>query len=81
VRAPALDDARASLLQATQRGDELVDGGEKIPRDGGGSRDVQCRWEGVVGTLAHVHGVVGVEAPLAGNGVAAVGNDLVDVHV
>ena len=68
-------------LQPAERRRQRVDGGDDLILDRTDGRDVHRGREGVVGRLGHVDVVVRVQELFACDLVAAVGNDLVAVHV
>ena len=81
VGAAALDDALVFRFQPLKGLNQRIDGREDLVLDGQHRRDVHRGGEGVVGGLGHVDVVVGVQQLFAGDLIAAVGDDLVGVHV
>ena len=87
VGATNLDDVVKGLRLRRQRVPQALHPGKGRFHDGGVGRDVHRRGEGVVGALALVHVVVGVNRTVAlaegapCKDMGAVGHDLVDVHV
>lgn len=81
MRAPRFDDALVLLHQAAEGVRKEVDAREQpvLNRNDGG--DVHCRREGIVRALRHIGVIVRVEDFLTCDLVAAVRDDLVDVHV
>jgi hypothetical protein len=81
-----LDDVVPGVGLAVECGVELVERGDQAVGRGDGGGDVQGGREAVVGRLAHVDVVVGMDRGLAAAGagedlVGAAGDDLVRVHV
>ena len=79
--APRLDNTLVFLHEAAEGVREEVDAREESVLDCNDGGDVHCRREGVVRALRHVGVIVRMEDLLARDLVAAVCNDLVDVHV
>ena len=81
MRASRLDDAVVLCHEAAEGRGEEVDRGEQPVLDGDDSGDVHGGREGVVRALRHVRMVVRMENFLPCDLVAAVRDDLVDVHI
>ncbi|KAI3478944.1 hypothetical protein L1887_59065 [Cichorium endivia] len=86
VGASDLDDVVELGALLVEGGAEVLEGGDEVVGDLGDRGDVHGGGEGVVGGLAHVDVVVGVDGVLAAELAAedldgAVADDLVDVHV
>ena len=81
MRAPGFYDAAVFFFQTQQRRHQLVDRREELILDGGDGSDVHRRGEGVVRRLGHIDVVVRVQELFARELIAAVGDDLVGVHV
>lgn len=79
--APRLDDALVFFHQAAEGVGEEVDAREEPVLDRNDGGNVHCRREGVVRALRHIGVIVRMEDLLARDLVAAVCDDLVDVHV
>ena len=77
----ALNDALVLLLKTFEGLNKLLNGGDKLILKGDDGRDVHCGGEGIVGGLAHIDVVVGMEQLLIEDLVRAVGNNLVGVHI
>ena len=81
MRASRLDDAVVLCHEATEGCGEEVDRGEQPVLDGDDGGDVHGGREGVVRALRHIRMVVRMEDFLPRDLVAAVRDDLVDVHI
>ena len=81
MRASRLDDAVVLCHEAAEGCGEEVDRGEQPVLDGDDGGDVHGGREGVVRALRHVRVVVRMENFLPRDLVAAVRDDLVDVHI
>ena len=81
MRSAALDDTLVLCFEAFERVYQRVDSRQQLAVNRRCSRDVHGGGEGVVRALRHIHVVVGVQELFACYGVAAVGYDLVDIHV
>ena len=75
------DDALVFFFEAAERRSQLVDCGQDLVLQREDSGNVHCRGERVVRRLGHVDIVVRVQQLFACQLIAAVGNDLVGVHV
>ena len=81
MRASRLDDAVVLCHEAAEGRGEEVDRGEQPVLDGDDGGDVHGGREGVVRALRHVRVIVWMENFLPRDLVAAVRDDLVDVHI
>ncbi len=81
MRASGLNHAFIFLLQAPECGDQRIDGGEELILNGDDGGNVHRGGEGIIGGLAHIDVVIGMQQLFAGQLVAAIGDDLVGVHV
>ena len=77
----ALYNAFVVFFQLFECGNKGVYCGEELVFNFHGGCNVQCRWEGVVGRLAHVNVVIRVAELFACNLVGTVCNNLVCVHI
>ena len=81
MRPAGLDNACIFFLQTAECCCQRVDGGDDLVLKRADRRDVHGRRERVVGRLRHIDIVVRVQQLFARNFIAAVGNNLVAVHV
>ena len=79
--APDLDAVPVGLLQTEAGCDHVVQSRKQPPAQLLHRGNVHGRGKRVVGTLGHIHGIVGVKQLLPRQRVAPVGDHLVDVHV
>ena len=81
MRPAGFDDAGVFRLQTAERCYQRVDGGDDLVLKRADRRNVHGRRECVVGRLRHIDIIVRVQQLFARDLIAAVGNDLVAVHV
>ena len=81
MRPAGFDDALVFHLQTAERCYQRVDGGDDLVLKRADCRNVHGRRECVVGRLRHIDIIVRVQQLFARNFIAAVGNNLVAVHV
>ena len=79
--ASALNDALVLLLQTEEGSDQHLGCGDQLVFQRDHGRDVHSGGEGVVGGLAHVDVIIGMQQLLACDLIAAVGDDFVCVHI
>ena len=79
--AAAFDNAAVFLFQTAEGGNQQINGREELVFNGKDRRNMHGGGESVIGRLAHIDVIIGMQQLFAGNFIAAVGNDLVGVHV
>ena len=79
--AAGFDHALVFLLEPAERVDQRLDGRQHAILDRADGRDVHGRRERVVGRLGHIDIVVRMQELFAHDLIAAIGDDLVAVHV
>ena len=79
--AAAFEDALVLRLEAAQHGGQFLHGGKHALLQRFRRGNVHGSREGIVGGLAHIHIVIGMQEPAAGDFISAGGKHFVHVHV
>src|SRR5574344_1209906 len=81
MSSPAFENALILLLKLAKCCNEYIKTGQYLLYNELGGRYVQCCWEGVIGTLTHVHIIIRMKELCSSDFITPVCHHFVDIHV